>query len=356
MKILVLTPFFHLSSADGPGHRIYNLFKHLQEKHDISILTLEEFKFKRKTLLINEFELVYIVGWHLSDEFFEVDHPNAVIDFIDLPSLSMLQLMKIEKNIFKKIRLFKWWRDIISEERRWGKKFKHFIVISSRGKEELESLIGKESNIIIIPSGVDIDYFKPISFQQSEEKMILFTGNMKYPPNHDAVFYFYKSIWPLVKKEIPELKFFIVGKNPPPRLISIAKKNTSVVVTGFVEDIRPFFEKAAVYICPLRYGTGIKNKILEAWAMGKAIVATSVSTEGLEAVDNENILIANNPNQFANCIIGLLKDTELRKKIGQKSRELVEHKYTWKIQSAKLESLFFKILMSNEPTKYPYNS
>lgn len=343
MKILVLMPFFRPSLEDGLSLRVYNLFKPLQEKHSISILTAEEFK--SKTFSINTYDLIYIIGWRLVNNFFTIEHPNTVVDFIDVPSLYMFRLMKQEKNLLKKLRLFKWWKDVISEERKWGGKFNNFVVISPRGKEELESLIGKESNIIVIPLGVDTDYFKPISSQQLEEKSILFTGNMSYPPNYDAVFYFYKSIWPLVKKIIPELKFFIAGRYPSDRLMNIAKKDDSVFVTGLVKDIRPYFERATVYICPLRWGAGIKYKILEAWAMGKAIVATSVSAEGLEAVDNENMLIANNPNQFANCIIELLKDTELRKKIGQKGRELVEHKYTWKIQAAKLEMLFFRILM-----------
>lgn len=347
MKILVLTPYFFFPiQQDGLCLRVHNLFKPLQEKHNVSIITAEEFK--SNTLSVNAYDLIYIVGWRLLRNFYTIEHPNTVVDFIDVPSLSMFQIMKAEKNLFKKTRLFKWWKDIISEERKWGKKFKNFVVISSRGKKELESLISKESNIIIIPNGVDTDYFKPISSQQLEEKSILFTGNMSYLPNHDAVFYFYRSIWPLVKKKIPELRFFIVGKDPSAKLMSIEKKDYSIIITGFVEDIRPFFEKATVYICPMRWGTGIRNKILEAWAMGNPIVATSASTEGLEFVENENILIADNPVQFADCIIELARDSELRKKIGQKGRELVEREYTWKSQSSKLESLFFKILSAEK--------
>ena len=124
----------------------------------------------------------------------------------------------------------------------------------------------------------------------------------------------------------------------------IIRKEDSIILTGYVKDIRPYFENTSVYVCPLRWGTGIKNKLLEAWAMSKPIVATSVSKEGLGAVDNENILIADKPSKFADCVIKLLNDNKLREKLGQKGRQLVETSYTWQLQSSRLEGLFNRIL------------
>lgn len=312
--------------------RYFSLVKHPYQLEDISK---------------DNYDIIYVVGWRMATQFFRFRQNNnrVIIDLIDDPSLRLFRATKAEKNVFQKIRIFKWWWDMRNEEKEWCKKFKNFVVISLNDAKPLRSLVSK-INVTVISNGVDIEYFKP-SGQFNNKKQVptlLFTGVMNYSPNNDAMLYFCRCILPLVKKEFPEIKLFIVGCNPSERLQQIAKMESSIVVTGFVEDIRPYFEKATVYVCPLRWGTGIKNKILESWAMGRSIVATSVSCEGLNAIHEKNILIADDPHQFAKQVIMLLKNERLRQDFAKNGRKLVEEKYSWPSKSFELECLFERII------------
>jgi len=132
----------------------------------------------------------------------------------------------------------------------------------------------------IVPNGVDIEYFHPMDV--TETQALIYTGGMNMFANKDAVLFFLKEIWPLIKSKIPNIKFFVVGQDPPTELCNIGRIDKNVEITGYVDDIRPFVSKSAVYIVPLRIGGGTRLKILDAMAMGKAIVSTTIGCEGIE--------------------------------------------------------------------------
>ncbi|MGQ9610073.1 MAG: glycosyltransferase, partial [bacterium] len=137
------------------------------------------------------------------------------------------------------------------------------------------------------------------------------------------------KIYPLIKSAIPNVKFYVVG-NYPPRSIKRLLSNGDIVVTGHVEDVRPYFDRSAVFVCPLRSGSGMQAKILEAMAMGVPVVTTSMgATAIVDAVAGKDILIANDVKSFAKEVIRLLKDKDLRCNIAQNARKLVEEKYNW---------------------------
>ena len=192
----------------------------------------------------------------------------------------------------------------------------------------------------IVPMGVDLEYFQPTS--STYQPHLLFTGTMSYFPNWDAALYFYKEILPLIRTAHPEITFNIVGNHPPEQIKRIAN-GINVVVTGHVPDIRPYFDQAAVFVSPLRSGSGVQVKNLEAMGMGVPVVTTSIGAQGLEAKAGQDILIADAPEEFARHVIDLIQSSDLRQKIGDAGRQLVEAKYNWPILAQRLEAVYSRI-------------
>ncbi|MBU0951930.1 MAG: glycosyltransferase, partial [Elusimicrobia bacterium] len=196
------------------------------------------------------------------------------------------------------------------------------------------------------PIGVDPEYFKPV-FVEDDYPSVIFRGIMNFLPNTDAALYFYKDILPLVEKEIPEIKYYIVGKCPTEqiRMISNGRK---VVVTGYVEDIRPYIAKASLNVCPMRIGTGMKYKIIEAMALGTPTIAASFACAGIPELKNgENIVIADTPADFAGSVVRLLKDKNLRRQISANGRKVVLENYTWKNIASKFENMYLEAIEKN---------
>jgi len=180
--------------------------------------------------------------------------------------------------------------------------------------------------ISVIPTGVDTEYFQPQPIAQQPDTTA-FTGSMDWMPNEDGVAYYVEKILPLIRREIPAAQFWAVGRRPPKRIEALA--SASVTVTGAVEDIRPYLAKAALCVVPLRSGSGTRIKIFEAMAMGKAIVSTTLGAEGLPVTHGENIILADNPADFARQTIALLRDPQRREQLGRNARRLVEENYGW---------------------------
>ena len=166
---------------------------------------------------------------------------------------------------------------------------------------------------------------------------------MNYPPNDEAMLHFIRNIYPLIRSRVPDVTLTIAGRNPTQELTALAAQTTGVTVTGHVEDLRPYCDGATVYVSPLLSGAGIRNKVLEAWSMGLPVVATSDSCSGIEECDNDNILIANSPDQFSRAVIALLSDRQHCKSLSISGRLTVEKSYMWYNRSAYLTSIFEEI-------------
>lgn len=210
------------------------------------------------------------------------------------------------------------------------------LTLSPQGKDELLA-IRPDLDIAVVPHGVDVEHFA-YSNPRDGEQNIVFVGNYLHYPNVDAVLYFCQEIWPRVKVLCPESKFVIVGQAPPSQIQKLADDG-SIRVTGRVEDVTPYIRKAQVFICPVRLGGGFRGKILEAMAVGRPIVSTSLGSEGIPGKSGENIMIADDPQEFAMAIERLLKDRELYDRIRQAGRKLVEEKYDWAKGVAVLEGI-----------------
>ena len=162
---------------------------------------------------------------------------------------------------------------------------------------------------------------------------------MDWLPNEDAIRYFTEQIMPRIKQAVPEVTLTVVGRDPYPSLVELSKHDPSIIVTGRVEDVRPFIEDAAVYIVPLRIGGGTRLKIYEAMAMEKPIVSTSVGAEGLPIVDGKEILLADTPEEFAEAVIRLFRNESLAAEIGERAATTVREKFGWQTVADKFASI-----------------
>jgi len=193
------------------------------------------------------------------------------------------------------------------------------------------------AKITTIPTGVDIDYFQPADGEEPDS--LVFTGSMDWMPNEDGILYFVDAILPLIRKQRPKLKLWVVGRRPGKKIQALAESDPGIVVTGRVEDIRTFIAKGAVYIVPLRVGGGTRLKIFEAMAMGKAVISTTIGAEGLPVTNGSDIVLADEPKFFADEVCRLLDSPGERKRIGVAARRLVEEKYSWAAVARHVESV-----------------
>ena len=170
--------------------------------------------------------------------------------------------------------------------------------------------------------------------------MILFTGTISYYPNTEGILWFHKTTWPLIKAKNPDAKFCIAGKEPPIEVKKLAETDDSIIVTGTVDDMRDYYNKAAVVVVPLRVGGGTRLKILEGMAMEKAIVSTSMGAEGIDHTNGENILLTDTPEDFCDAVVSVMSDANVRGRLEKGGRALVEEKYDWRAVSSTLSDVF----------------
>lgn len=298
----------------------------------------------REKVATGNYDLVYFCGFamflHASVEPIQIP---LIVDICDSISLLKQSYFDKEKTIIKKMRSY--------AEYLWAKRYeqvhcsrvRNIITISPVDALNLRRHC-PDSKLWVLPNGVDTSYFQSQNPPEQTNNTLLFTGVMDYPPNNEAMLYFIEEVFPRVKEKIPAVTLTVAGRNPAPELTSLADLTPGVSVTGFVDDIRPYFDASSLYVSPLISGAGMKNKILEAWSMSKPVVATPVSCSGLEVRDNENILIADSPHKFAERIIGLLSDRSLMLQIGRNGRQTAEQSYSWASRASTLADIFAEVL------------
>jgi sugar transferase (PEP-CTERM/EpsH1 system associated) len=219
------------------------------------------------------------------------------------------------------------WRKTEAAERRYLRLADRVLAVSESDRDAFASFV-EPGKLAVIPTGVDVDYFQPTDVEETANSLV-FTGSMDWLPNEDAILYFVDAILPVIKKQCPEISLEVVGRSPSRKLQALAARESSLRLTGWVEDIRPFVARGSVCIVPLRIGGGTRLKIFEAMAMSKAVVSTSVGAEGLPVQSGANIIVADTPGDFAQCVLSLLRDPSQRRRLGTSARALVQEKYGW---------------------------
>ncbi len=236
---------------------------------------------------------------------------------------------EISKGIFKKAFTKMQWRRMTEYEGKACRRFDRVIAVSKDDAEIIRHEYQVE-NVSDVPTGVDTEYFTPNGDVKKDEFNLVFTGSMDWLPNEDAIRWFTEEILPLIRRQFPQISLTVVGRNPFPSLIEISKRDPSIVVTGRVPDVRPFMNAASVYIVPIRIGGGTRLKIYEAMAMELPVVSTTIGAEGLTVEDGREIIIGDDPSEFADDVVKLLKNKQAAKIIGDQGAAAVRNRFNWK--------------------------
>ncbi|HKI46203.1 MAG TPA: glycosyltransferase family 4 protein [Balneolales bacterium] len=380
MKILHLLPYIPVPANFGGALRIYHVLKYLAENYDVTVVGFDNTGDRRTFFRAfpelqgrahfvahpwkPTFRKAYLIHallkrqsfWRsiayskkmqktlnriLTREKFDmVLSEFPVMGFFDLPgeALKILDAHNVEYDNFRRMATLDNNRILRSFFRREYQKFygeeldvcKKQDAIFTTSYRDLELFHRDVPGIpkYVIPNGVDTSFFYP-SDDEPEPLSMVFVGMMNYVPNYDGMQFFIDQVFPLIQKQIPGIKIYIVGKNPPKKLANRSSEN--IIVTDFVDDVRPYVWRSSVYVVPLRMGGGTRLKVLEALSMEKAVVTTHIGSEGIDVRDGDTVLIADNAPDFANAVIRLLNDRALRKKLGEAGRKLVTAEYEWEI-------------------------
>jgi len=229
-------------------------------------------------------------------------------------------------------------------ERRLAASFDLNVMTSEVDAKRL-CILAPGARTTVVPNGVDTDYFRPGSAEDVVPGRVAFLGPTNMFPNRDAVDFFLEEAWPLVRQRCPASTFHLIGKNSAEETTRF-ESHPGVTCNGYVPDVRPHFHEAAVSIVPIRVGGGTRLKILDAWSMGTAVVSTSVGCEGLTTVDGRNILIRDDPREFAAAVVDVLSDRDLRERLGREARKTAEENYAWPVIGGKLVNLYRGLLAS----------
>jgi polysaccharide biosynthesis protein PslH len=235
------------------------------------------------------------------------------------------------------------WRRLRAYERRTCRAADQVVAVSEADAEALRRLVpGLQP--AVVPNGVDLRFYTetvaPLDLPHGPgEGDLVFTAKMDFRPNVDAALWFAQEVLPLVRRGAPEARFWVVGKDPHPRLAPL-RDDPAVQITGWVEDQRPYIAAAGVYVIPLRMGGGTRLKVLEAMAMGKAIVSTTVGCEGFEVVPGRELVVADTPADFAEAVLRLLGNPAQRERLGQAGQDFAASRYDWRLIVPKLEAVY----------------
>jgi len=268
--------------------------------------------------------------------------PNTIVKILDSHNVEYDNFRRMwlkTSSPLRKLHYFDEYKKFYHEELENYKSQDALFVTSSRDKQILDADLPNLPKYVV-PNGVDASYFAP-SPQSPEPYSMVFTGAMSYIPNSDAMLYFLDSIFPLIQREIPEAKIYIVGSGPPKELLRRA--TDKIVITNFVDDVRPYVYRSSIFVVPLRMGGGTRLKILEAMAMKKPIVTTSIGCEGIHVRHNESALIADDPETFAQYAVRLLRDAGLGRQLTTNGFELMNAEYEWNVIGTQINSLYQQI-------------
>jgi len=247
-----------------------------------------------------------------------------VIDYTDAVSLYLSRMVKEEKKIIKKL-FIRSELNRISIYEKIAEEFDSLFICSEVDKNFLINK-GLKQEIVILNNGIDTDYFTGTEIGY-DKKRIIFTGNMPYYANSDAAIYFIKEIFPLIIKKDPEVKFYIVGQQPPFIIRKLASDN--IIITGYVKDIKAEYLKSAVNVAPMRFGAGTLNKVLESIALGVPVVATSISMLGLPKELSKFVFIADTPEKFAKTTLEIIQNNSIRNELMIEGKEIIRKILSW---------------------------
>jgi polysaccharide biosynthesis protein PslH len=306
-------------------------------------LTLDQVLRARRFDVVN-LEFPYLGHYDLRQAPRGQKRPSLVVDSHEIAYDLARQFARAGGNLGRRLYAGANWRKLRREELRSYRDADGVYLCSATDERRLlDQVPGVRTTVI--PNAADVEYYRPRQTDPpSDGRTVVYFGLLSTVPNVDGVIHFAQNIWPRIAAAHPEARWKIIGGRPPPSLLALS--GPRVELTGFVSDLRPHLAAAAVVIVPLRLGGGTRLKIIEAMAMGKAIVSTTLGAEGIEAVPGRDLLIEDEPAAFGDAVGRLLAEPSLAARIGHSARQVVVERYAWRGAARALEGFYRRILES----------
>jgi sugar transferase (PEP-CTERM/EpsH1 system associated) len=396
VNILFLAPRFPLPADTGGKIRTLNILKQLAKENkvhlacfsfepdddklteeikklgiDVTLVPMKESSFLQKAIGIYFYSMPFSLAKYKTNEMMRtvknlmkahsfdavhIDHlhmAHYIRLFPDIPRMLdehnveykiLERCADVEKSPVKKHAYHDQAVKMWAFEAEMAQKFQCVFACSEDDRVLLNRITSGMIPIHVIPNGVDTNFFQPPKEERTMEDALVFTGSMDWLPNDDGITYFCREILPLVWQAKKDIKLYVVGKNPSSAVKELAAQDKRVVITGRVDDVRPYIERSKVFIVPLRIGGGTRLKILEAMSMEKAVVSTTIGAEGIKYTKDLNIALADNPQLFAQSIIELMEQPQTTNRMGREGRKLVCQQYDWDVVGEKLNAIYEKAI------------
>jgi glycosyltransferase involved in cell wall biosynthesis len=400
MNILFLTQVLPFPLDAGPKVRIYYVLRYLSQHHRVTLVSFVRGEHDERFIQpLREFcQEIHTVpihrsrrqdAWHLARSFIngqpfliardELAPMHAKIkslvqtqafDWIHADQLAMAQyatraqgvkkvldqhnavwtivqrMAQNEHNVAAKFLQALEWRKLQKYEKRIMQAFDHIVTVTEEDRQALSlkskvhnPMFNPPSPIDVIPICIDPDEIARVERTPIPQHIICI-GGMFYPPNVDGVVWFARDIFPRIQKECPNTKFFVVGARPDKKILGVAKDNSNIVVTGYVEDPLRYLRDSAVFIVPLRAGGGMRVKILDAWARGIPVVSTTVGAEGIDVRPGEDLLIGDTAETLAKAVTWIIRDPVRGQVLADNGRRAVETRYNWRTVYQQFDAIY----------------
>jgi sugar transferase (PEP-CTERM/EpsH1 system associated) len=333
-------------------HALMQCVKAIPGKQPFQVAYFKSKAFQQTlNLQLNEhaYDAIHVQHLRMSQYF---PNPGTLPVVLDLPDAFSLYWQR------RRLVPRPWWQrffDTVEQKRiaRYEQVLNRFPLNLVCSVEDLEFLHKEhpKAQLDLLPNGVDSEAFHPKTHEEDSGKRLLFTGNMDYAPNVDAVVHFTQNILPHIRRKHPDVHFTIAGQRPVAAVKAL--QGPGVSVTGFVPDLADEYARATLVVAPLRFGAGTQNKVLEAFSMAVPVVCTPVGFKGLGIESGNGAVMCETDEAFAAAVLHLLEQPELRHSIGRKGRELVETRFDWNIIAQKLEAFFHKVAKHRRPPAGP---
>ncbi len=397
MRICFLTPRFPYPPLKGDTLRVYHQIRALSAGHQITLLSLaeapvSEADYREVAALCERVEVVPLPKWRaalnlgagilsaqplqvhyyraaaaadqlralLAGGSYDVVHatlirmlpyvwnirrPPVVVDLIDSLGLNLAD-RRTQVSGPKRLAYEVEYRRVLAYERAVAAHFPALVLSSPADKEAL----GGGDHITVIPNGVDIERFPFHGPDGREPATLVFTGNMGYHPNEEAVIWFAAEVWPLLRTQRPGIRFQVVGTNPTERVRALA--GDGIEVLGRVPDVTTYLHAATMAVCPMRSGSGIQNKVLEAMACGAPVVATAIANRGVLGVPERDLLVADTAETVASAVLRLLDEHDTAARLAQAGRTFVEETFRWEQHAARLAAIYAAQQQTSKEDRY----
>lgn len=289
------------------------------------------------------FDVVHVEHLRGAELCHAVEELPIVFDSVDSITLLFDRVLAAGPNLKSR---FLAWLDLARTRHYEGRlleRFDRVLVTSPLDRQALVDISpsAEHDRLVVLPNGVDLDYFQPLATER-EASTIIFTGKMSYHANIAAALDLATKVMPLVWQQSPTARLVIAGKDPAPELQALAS-DSRIDVTGTVPDLRPYLAQATVAVTPIRYGVGIQNKVLEAMAMATPVVSSPQAVSALQLQDGQDVLVAEKPPAMAEAIRRLINEPDLRQQVGQAGRRYVEQHHDWHLAAQRLTEIYQEV-------------